>query len=910
MANWCFENTLKAAAVLAILLLLCSPLRGQESGEKDQDQAGDRRDFPALTEGSEPALVEVSLGEIEEFEILFGPELSSGGGSGHFSEIVNPFKIRTRGRFFGSIYEFHRNDNLDARNFFDPVGQPLPEFKRNQFGGSFGASVTGRLKVFGTFDGLRINRGSTLLSHIPSSAMKRGDFSDLGTVITNPFTGEPFENNVIPDSMIHPVARRMLAEIPDPNRDDPDRNYVNNQPVIENEDTFSGRVDYEHSQDTKIFGQYNLTESNGVNVSPLPSFGTTEESRAQDLSLEATRNFSPTFVTSLQLNLRRTTFTQLASLVDQQGLLASLGIAGVSKLDDLDEGYPEFRLDGYASLGLGRRNESPRTFFNNDLEFSGNFTYTPNDHQLSFGAEVGFRQINNNRSGGLRRGRFAFSGIYTGDAFADFLLGIPDSATRALGSDRSDLRRRTWKVFLRDDWRINPKFSLSLSVTYNYFSPYRSVHDNVSTFWPLVFDPPVDGELVVTGSQDAARVGLGGLGPGEAVYPDRNDWAPGIGLAYSPLGNNSLVIRSSYQISYDPLDDRDALETLGRNFPFYFIEEADGSAESPDLDLARPFDAAAHSELTIRGIDPFIRNAYIQQWRLSLQNQFLRNWTLQLSYGGRKSTRLNRDVPANVPLPGPGPLQERRPNPLLGRFEILSGGGSSIGHRLEAEIEKHFSRGFSLQSGFSWDRTFTDLYFGDPNDPRNLRQERGLSGRFPPKQLFLDYIWDLPMGPERAFSTAWAGPLRGVLEGWRLSGRTSIQSGRPITPQLSGDPNNDGVRGDRPDRIGSGLVEGSNQSIDRWFEIGDFAEPSPYTIGNSGRSILLGPMRQTWDISLIKRTALGREGSVLEFRVQFFNAFNHTNFDQPEDTFGTSTFGQIFGAEEAREIEIALKYSF
>jgi len=174
----------------------------------------------------------------------------------------------------------------------------------------------------------------------------------------------------------------------------------------------------------------------------------------------------------------------------------------------------------------------------------------------------------------------------------------------------------------------------------------------------------------------------------------------------------------------------------------------------------------------------------------------------------------------------------------------------------------------------------------------------------------MDYIFDLPFGPDQAISTDWAGKLAFLLDGWRLSGRTNIQSGRPFNPELSGDPNNDGVSGDRPDRIGSGLLNSSEQSIDRWFATEDFAEPAPYTFGNSGRNILLTPPRQTWDISLIKRTRLGGEGRILEFRIQFFNAFNNVNFEEPEETFGTSSFGQIFGAEHAREIEIALKYSF
>ncbi len=897
-------------SLLLVMLVFSGAALGLQVPEETVVKAPPSDDKPVAGTNEEP--IDATLEMIGELEMRFGVvEFSAAGDRGQpFAEAVNPFKARKRGGFYGSIYEYHRNDNLDARNFFDPVDEALPEFKRNQFGFSLGALFSDRLSVFGTYDGLRIVRGSTLVSLIPNVDMKQGNFLSIGTPLRNPFTGQLFEGNQIPDSMIHPVARRMLQTIPDPNRDDPDRNFVNNLPVVENRDNYTGRVDYEFAQGMKIFGQYTLEDGSGANVADLPEFGTNEQNRRQNLSINATRSFGASLVSSLRLNLRRNTFSQLTQNVDQQGLLDSLGINGVGKLDELDEGYPEFDLSGYASLGTNRRRQSPRTNTDNTFSLEGSVTYSPNSHRLSFGAELELNQYNNNRSGGLRRGRFEFSGVYTGDSFADFLLGIPDAASRGVGSDRADLRRTRWKFFFRDEWRVNSKFNLSFSMAYNYFAPFQSVHDNVSIFSPLLFEPPIDGQLVVVGTDEANRVGLEGLEPGVGVYPDRNDWEPRVGVAFSPLGNNRLVIRSSYQISYSPINSRNALEFLGRNSPFYFVEEANAPIDSPDIDLTNPFEAAAAAETTIRGFDPHTRNSYVQEWRLSIQNQIRRNWTIEATYQGRKATRVATDFPANVPLPGPGSIQERRPNPAYGQFEILSSRGSSIGHQLQLQLEKRFSGGFSAQSGFTWDRTFSDQFFFAPADPRNLRLERAISGFSSPLRFNLNYIYDLPLGSDRKFSTAWAGKLRGLLNGWRLSGTTNFTSGRPFSVRLSGDTNNDGVSGDRPDRISSGRLSGSEQSIDRWFDTAAFAEPAEFAIGNAARDILLGPPRQTWDISLIKQTTLTKSGSALEFRIQFFNALNRANFSNPSTTFGTSTFGQISRAEESREIEIALKYSF
>ena len=152
-----------------------------------------------------------------------------------------------------------------------------------------------------------------------------------------------------------------------------------------------------------------------------------------------------------------------------------------------------------------------------------------------------------------------------------------------------------------------------------------------------------------------------------------------------------------------------------------------------------------------------------------------------------------------------------------------------------------------------------------------------------------------------------AAVYKWVLDGWRISGITDIVSGRPLTVVMDGDPNNDGVNGDRPDRIGPGTI--SNPTVDQWFNTQDFIAPGQYEFGNAGRGILRGPNHQAWDISVIKQTRV-REGDMVELRIALFNAFNNVNFDNPENSFNTDSFGTIFGADRAREIEIALKYSF
>jgi len=846
---------------------------------------------------------------IDEFKIQLGDEAAAYRRvlSGSLTEIVNPFSIRKRGRVYGSVYEFHRNDNFDARNFFDPVGQRLPEYKRNQFGGSFGTLLSNHLRLFGTYDGLRINKGSTILSHVPTREMKNGDFRSLGEPLEDPLTGKPFLNNRIPAERIHPVATRMLATIPDPNRSDPYRNYLNNLPSVQNVDTFTGRIDYEFGGDSKLFANYSLKNSTEVEVNSLPLFGATTRDRSQSVSLEFTRDFSENLVASLGMKFSREAEQQLSDQSGQRGLLASVGIAGLSIIDDVDEGYPNFNLSGYTEIGGDT--DWPTTFFINEYGISPGLTFVHRRHSFEFGAEIAISQINNARTGGTRRGEFEFTGDYTGDAFADFLLGYPAVAQHGVGSDRADLRRTNRVFFARDDWKLNKKLSLSMSLAYNYLPFYRSLHDNAATFAPLLFEPPRNGRIVVTGSREAAAAGLPGLSSGHSVYPDRNDWAPKIGFAFSPLGNNRLVIRGSYQVEYSTPEAETAFDYIGHNYPFFYSERAESPEDNPALDLSFPFQSPAPAELNIRAVEPHFRNSQLQGRQLFVQYEVLRNWNLEIAYAGTKITRATRTHYANVPLPGPGDdLKSRRPNPDYGRFRILSDGGSSADNSLRLDLKKRVSQGFSLQSTYFWSRRFTDAT-DEPNNPRNLGAEKAPDGQ--ERQFLLNYIFDLPFGRGQRIPLEQAGKLRPMLEGWRVSGITTFMTGSRFTPQFGGDVNNDGLADDRPDRIGPGNLPSSQRSIDRWFATEHFAYPrQEYGFGTCGRNVLLAPGYRNWDISLVKRTRITSTGNLLEFRVHLFNAFNNTNFNTPKSTFGTDVFGKIFGAGRAREIEIALKYSF
>ena len=233
---------------------------------------------------------ERSLAGIRDYQVLRDPgQPDTASESGSFAAVVNPFPAQKKGRFHGSIYEFHRNDNFDARNFFDPVGEPIPEYKRNEFGVVLGFDLLKNLQFLGSYEGLRIVQGSTLVSHVPTAEMKRGDFSALPQQLMDPITGQPLEGNRIPQNRISPVAQAMLSVIPDPTSEDPDRNYINNQPFVLSRNGFSSRADYQLGEGSTFFVRYALSDGSHVHVSPLPSFGSTHTEDEQDLAISFSR---------------------------------------------------------------------------------------------------------------------------------------------------------------------------------------------------------------------------------------------------------------------------------------------------------------------------------------------------------------------------------------------------------------------------------------------------------------------------------------------------------------------------------------------------------------------------------------------------------------------------------------------
>ncbi len=709
--------------------------------------------------------------------------------------------------------------------------------------------------------------------------------------------GRPFENNQIPADRVSPVALKLLPLIPSPNRSDPIRNYVNSQPLVENRDEIVLRGDVGFKDSSQLSTRFLMVQGDGVDVRPLPEFGVREIRNRYEASVGYTRTFGEQTVTTWRVEFERDEDLSEAQIARQAGLLKSLGIDGVGISGEEDEGYPSFQLSGYEDFG---DEGLPSHEVENSLSLEGGATFSRGDHLIRLEADLGFRQLNDSRSPSLERGAFDLSGVFSGDSFADLLLGRTETATRALGSSRQDLRRTSLQLGVRDEWRLHPRFSITSGLEWSYFGPYRSIRNNVSVFRPLLFEPPTDGGLV-----DLAKPNQkGGI---SAVQPDWNNFAPRLGIAYRPLGNSRLVFRASYSISHDPLPSWLFENYMGRNYPYYYIQNSQASAGSGGLELGSPFDTDVATELSIQDISPHIGTPYAQAWTLAVENEFTDQWSLDVSLRSHHSFHEFRFLPSNVPLPGPGPIQPRRPNSDFGEFTIVTGGGSNRFYEAQVDLVRRFSRGFTFSSTLEIRRRFDDDFDEAPSDPRDLAAEWAPSEGFPSKRFRFNFIVDLPFGTGKALGGI---PLvDALLGGVRFSGIGRIYSGTPFTVLLPGDHNNDGVFADRPNRVASGSLDGGSRSIDQWFDTSAFVRPGEYEFGNAGRNILVGPPFHNWDLNLVK-DFLFSNSHRLQLRIALFNALNHANFDHPGNVFGTRPFGVITAAERAREIEIALKYMF
>jgi hypothetical protein len=815
--------------------------------------------------------------------------------------------------FHGSLFEFYRNGALDARNFFAPSSEPKPKYLRNQFGGSLGGPIKrDRTFFFGDYEGTRSREGITRVTNVPTALERAGNFSQsLFGVPTDPFTGLPFPGGVIDPGRIHPVGRAIAALYPLPNRNVPFQNFVSSPTQRDRNDSFDARLDHQLKERADLtfrysFGDRNLFEPfTGPSFSLVPGFGDTVKRRSQNAMGALTLVLTPNLVNETRVALSRisSSVTQEASRVNPD-----LGLPVISP-NVRDAGLTFITLTGFSPLGDEGNN--PQNSVTNVYQILDTASFARGSHLIKFGADIRFAQQNAFRDV-ESRGRMQFSPFaqISGNALADLLLGFPLLTSIARVDNPQHLRTQSYNFYVNDSFRIRPRLTLNVGLRYEYNTPPVDTEDRAN-----VYD---------VATRRLVRVGTNGV-PRGGFTPDKNNFAPRIGFAWTVGEDQKTVVRAGYGVYYDQSPFAPG-EALYFNSPF-FDNNFFFSLPGLPLTLSNPFPSFFPFPLpdSALAIQRDLRTGYMQHWNLNVQRELPGNSILEIAYVGSKGTKLltARDInqPQPSPLP-PGLPFVPRPNPQFDDIDLLESRANSNYNSLQARLQRRLSNGLAGLVSYTWSKSIDDAsnFFssaGDPNFPQNsydARSERGRSNFDVRHRVSASYSYDLPFGNGRRYlsNSGWASTL---LSGWQTFGIVTWQTGRPFTVALLSEIDNSGTgrsilgfgANDRPNIVGN--PDPSRRSPQQWFNQSAFTFPARGTFGNAGRNILEGPGYRNVNASLVKNTALS-ERVDLQIRAEVFNLFNHPNFNLPDNFLGSPTFGQITSARDPRHIQFGAKLLF
>jgi hypothetical protein len=836
--------------------------------------------------------------------------------------------------FHGDLYEFLRNDILDANDFFNS-GNAKPELRQHQFGGVLGGPIKRDKAFFFTdYQGTRLRKGRSDVVTVPTPAQRSGNFNGT-TIVYDPdtsmsngagnFTRTPFPGDIIPANRISPVAQKVIALYPLPRiPNSAVNNFVGHSVLDSNTDQFDVRGDYQISAKDNVFGRVSAAFNDNINPGSLETvasgslrYPTNGSLPTRGVALGYTHVFSPTLVNEL-----RGGFARLAWFGDVQDTknhgAEVLGIPGVPNTNQTF-GLPAFNITGLEFLG--DQTLLPVKRGQNVFHYLDNLSWTHGRHTFKMGGDYRRTQFNINQPGGPR-GSFTFDGVFTrlpvtptgtGSGVADLLLGYADSATLS-NSVTIGVRIHAWSGFFQDDWKVNSKLTLNVGLRYENITPPWEVRNR-----QLTFDYRTN--QVVFAKDGSWR---------DKAFTDRkNDcFAPRIGFAYSLTPKT--VIRGGYGIFWAFEDNGTFNPAFNYPFRFSAVYPSDQITTASAIRLDTGFPPTALTQFVpanqaLGTRDGNLRPAYIQQWNYTMQRD-ISSIVLSVSYVGNKGTHLARLVQRNQPVPGPGNINSRRPVPGYGNINAVESSGNSIYHALLVSAEKRFTSGFSFLLSYSYSKAIEDsgspaldstpAGSDQPQDPRNLRLDRGLSPHDVRNRFVYSYVYELPFGRHKRMLSNAPRAVDLLLGGWQLNGVTTLQSGRHFTFGASFDVSNTGTSNARADELRNPDLPKSQRTLQRFFDTSAIALPAPYTYGNAGRNTGDGPGQVNFDTSFFKNIVLSESKrsfrpQTLQFRSEFFNIFNTPQFDIPNRLAGTPQFGTITGVVNSqRQIQFSLKLLF
>jgi len=879
------------------------------------------------------------LDAVQEFRVLTGT-YSAEYGRQSGGQVVVTTKSGTN-QLHGTAWDFYRNSVLDARNFFTP--QKL-SFIRSQYGTTLGGPIR-RDKTFFFVSWENQNRGNGVssLAEVPPAAFRNGDFSSLNVALKNPFNNfAPFQGNQIPKSLWSPQGSGLLALFPLPNLDNPQNNIVSSSKGHYDSDQFSIRVDHRFGEKDQMYGSYQFLDSHELyplsnplcSARSVPGWGCNEMSRTQQANTGWTHIFSPSLVNEARVGYIRFGFYRLQQ-DDTVDVVNALHIGGLpdAGVTPFNNGAPQIALTGYVTIG-GATN-LPQGRHDNNYNYIENMTWTKGSHTMKWGVDY-LHILFNSFFTSNGRGAFAFQNTFTGNAVADLLLGLPQSATRNPGTPFHNAISDNYGVYFQDDWKVTPRLTINFGLRWDLDLPARERVNKIASF-----DPITDTLKDAQGFRWHIENGLLVAVPDPSLLganlwdTDWNNFAPRFGIAWRPFGGTKTVIRSGFGSFYNHQILGNGITPLNRNSPYRNSQTAGpfSAASNPLPNLANAF--SGNPSATPPGIAQNFVSSYTNEWSVGIQRELASNLLLDVSYVGNESHKLPIVWNLNQAFPGTvGSVQSRRPYQPWGN--ITGGFISSIGNAnyngLQIRLERRFATGLSFIASYAWSKsidTGANISTSGNNsnasaqDARNLNGDRGLSDYNVPQRFVGSFVWDLPGAKSNK-------ALSFVTSGWQLKGIFTAQQGQPFTVYDGIDQSSTGANNDRPNVIGDWHV--ANPGVNGWFNTctilanGTRSNCQPGqspawqiapagTFGNAGRNILSGPGLLNFDTG-VSRQFRATERLSIQFRAEIFNIINRANFFLPATVVSSSSYGTITQAADQtntgsqRQIQFALKVVF
>ena len=823
----------------------------------------------------------------------------------------------------GAAFYFARNDVFDARNFFDAQKSPL---ERNQFGGTLTGPVVipkvynGRNRTFFLFswESYRQTLGENKLGILPTTEQKRGDFSAIGLIkdplatgaCTNTTRTACFPNNQIPLSRISPVAIKSQQFYAPPNLPGQLNNYRANVNDNDKWDSdvikFDQRISDKDIVSFRYMKRYNNT-SGPFTGSDTGLFGSFVHQHQTLTGATYTRTFSPSIINEARMGFSRTADHETGSLA---GTDYNTQFGLPSPLEPKLVGFPRIVITNY--MVLGGAASYPVDFTVNNFQWADTMTWVKSRHLIKFGADILRTQFfqpyyNNNR------GTFNFTGSWTGQSYADFLLGELNSSSRQVGTTPNYLFSVNYSLFIQDDWKIANHLTLNLGMRYELPKPPSEKYGRYTNFVPefgklvIASDATLKGTGITftdpTKVATAAEVGL----PNALTYPRNNDIAPRIGLAWRPFGGNRSVIRGGYGIFYGTALQNPVRNSLANVFPFVISQTFNRVASKPTyLTFADPFPTApdlASAVTTVNGYEVHAKTPSLQSWNLTAEREIGWQSAIEIGYVGSKGSHLGRQYNLNQPeRSASGTIF---PYPAFGTMNYYGFNANSSYNAATVILRRRIAGNFFYRFSYTYGKSIDDAsqlsgnsdggYTGAQN-VRDLHQDRGRSD------------WDIGHSVTTSFS--WTSPKSsgGFLRNWQLAGTSRMNTGQPFTPQVSNVNLNLG-EANRPNRVSKGTI--ANPGADRWYDVAAFpvVPQGSFKFGNSGRGILDAPGMVQINVSVL-RNFFVHERHRVQLRAEIFNILNHANLGVPIVNVNAPNAATITTAGAGRLIQLGIRYSF